>query len=133
MAINPTGPMSTPILTYATPAQRKAVGQESEEDKPRPLPPVEQGQQSEANAYRRRNPNRIENEETASHQQSTGELLAEDDAVENAEDALGDDISSGFSNATINPSALRPPKIGVDDVLNLAAAGLQYRQGDGEK
>ncbi len=136
MAINPTGPISTPILTYATPAQRKAVGQENEEDKARPLPPVEEGQQSEASANRRRDPNRIEDElpdEGAPKQQATS-VAVEEQAEDQLEAPSQDHHSRSFSTSNTAPfPSLASPEVAIDDLLDLAAKGLKYKDSDGVK
>lgn len=133
MAINPTGPISTPILTYATPAQRKAVGQESEEDKARPLPPVEEGQQSEASANRKRDPNRIE-EELPDRPPQERESPAKQASADPESESLGADPSAATQSAGDAPFSLqRNPSLAIEDLLDLAAKGLKYKDSDGVK
>lgn len=136
MAINPTGPISTPILTYATPAQRKAVGQENEEDKARPLPPVEEGQQTEASANRRRDPNRIEDEwpdEPAPKHQATSGSVEDQEDGQPEEPTQGKHLaSSATADATALPSLESSP-VAIDDLLDLAANGLKYKDSSGVK
>ncbi|HSG59987.1 MAG TPA: hypothetical protein VLA24_00990 [Pseudomonadales bacterium] len=137
MAINPTGPISTPILTYATPAQRKAVGQENEEDKARPLPPVEEGQQSEASANRRRDPSRIEDElpdDGPTPRKHAPQARKDVDALDEQQEPSDGQTSVrnvAHSMADIPYQSAVP--IGIDDLLDLAAKGLQYKDSDGEK
>ena len=136
MAINPTGPISTPILTYATPAQRKAVGQENEEDKARPLPPVEEGQQSEASANRRRDPNRIEDElpdEDAPKRQATTEAAEEQADDQSEEPSRSHHLPSSASPNTTSLPLLESSPVAIDDLLDLAAKGLKYKDSDGVK
>lgn len=137
MAINPTGPMSMPILTYATPAQRKAVGQENEEDKARPLPPVEEGQQSEASANRRRNPNRIEDElpEDGPPPRHTA-ISTNHDELEHSDENEEDSLGHSPANVALSPRDVPIQSLaamGIDDVLEFAAKGLLYKDSDGKK
>lgn len=112
MAINPTTTLATPILTYASPAQKKAVSNESEEDKARPLPPVEQSTKSAENANRRKNPNQISDNE-----------LNDDQIVKRREESPEDDTQ-------------HDPDEGndlVEDMLFFASKGLSNKDSDGVK
>ncbi|MEY3017233.1 MAG: hypothetical protein RL336_368 [Pseudomonadota bacterium] len=137
MAINPTGPVSSPIITYATAAVRKAVGQETEEDKPRPLPPVEEGQHAEASHYRRRHHERIEDELPEGHSSSRGHADAEPEAQSEAlEDQVGIEAGRVYPASRQALDQLAPPQasdLHIDELLGLAALGQKYKQSDGEK
>jgi len=134
MAINPSGPISTPIVTFASPGQRKAVGQENEEDKARPLPPVEEGQQSEASANRKRDPNRIEDElpdQKRQNQQSPSDKSTSD-LEPDAEQAQDSEPFQAVPSQVAMPLQPQTP-IAIDDMLALAAKGLKFKDSEGDK
>lgn len=129
MAINPTSSLSTPILTYATAAHKKAVGMENEEDKPRPLPPVEQSDKGEKSANRKRDPNRIEDElpeRQSSHSQNQQQEPTEQQ----------DDVSfSDLHGDKVDPDGGDYPERAknIDDMLFIASKGLSRKDSGGVK
>ena len=137
MAINPTGPVSSPIITYATAAVRKAVGQETEEDKPRPLPPVEEGRHAEASNYRRSNPERIEDELPEEHSHGGGHADIEPETQSEAlEDQANIETGRVFPSSKRALDPLPPPNasdVHIDELLGLVALGQKYKHSDGEK
>lgn len=132
MALNPTVSLATPILTYATPAQRKAVGNENEEDKARPLPPVEQSDQGEATANRKKDPNRIEEElpEYRPSKQARQQASAKHDEGDVDDDAQREVHFSLHQDPPVEDYPSRP--IVIDDLLMMAAKGLSNKASDGE-
>lgn len=128
MAINPTSSLSAPILTYASPAQKKAVGMENEEDKPRPLPPVEQSDKGEKSANRKRDPNRIEDdlpERQSSSSNQQHESQKEQDVVR-AVDDLCKPLDSDYEDY---PERAK----NIDDMLFIASKGLSHKDSGGVK
>jgi len=128
MAINPAASLSTPILTYASPAQKKAVGMENEEDKPRPLPPVEQSDKSESTANRKRDPNRIEDELPERHPPPQYQQQPDERADEEQS------ISPTFDLTQDTPYEDYPERAQfIDDLLFVAGKGLSCKDSDGVK
>jgi hypothetical protein len=139
MAINPTGPVSSPIITYATAAVRKAVGQETEEDKPRPLPPVEEGQDAEASTYRHRNPRRIEEELPRQNTPERQPEALNRETPGSTDDTAGVETNTRHALSPYAPKASlpfshpQPIELQIYELLKLAALGQKYKISDGEK
>jgi hypothetical protein len=112
VAINPTANLATPILTYASPAQKKAVSNENEEEKARPLPPVEQSTKGAESGNRRKNPNQV-----------SDNLLDDEQIVKRREE----------SNENTSEDSQDESRELVDDMLYFASKGLSNKESDGVK